>query len=389
VPPDFLRNVASYETPDENTLKITLKTFDSYFLTNMGRGNAGMMDSIAALKNPSTPQNLAKDHLVGTGPFKFVSWQGDTFAKYQKWDSYWAQGKPYLDAIEFNQVVEPSTSMMSFKNGEAQVLVGITPREANDLEAAGFQIVVSDTMPPVAAVTPDGANANSPFADKRVRQALEYAIDKKTLASGLGGKYYVPAYQFSVSQKYFSGSNPLVRNYDPAKAKQLLAEAGYPNGFKTTMYAQTSTSKDLLGTLQDNLKAVGIDAQLDLAEASRWASFYKDGWKNGLMVHPSMGMNLAGMKNYFGPLGSGSLVYPSAFRPSGYLDKLDAALTQPDATKRAAQEDELVKIMSDEAMTTPLYVSTFLAAQSKNVHDLAWGAGSNYFFTPHNAWLSK
>jgi peptide/nickel transport system substrate-binding protein len=389
VPPEFLKNVASYETPDENTLKITLKSFDAYFLTNVGRGNAGIMDSVTALKNPSSPSTLAKDHLVGTGPFKFVSWQGDTYAKYQKAESYWAKGMPYLDAIEFSQVVDPSTSMMSFKNGEAQVLVGITPREANELETAGFQIVISDTMPPVAVMTPDAGNADSPWANIKVRQAAEYAIDKKTLANGLGGKYYTPINQFSISQKYFSTPNPQNRTYDPAKARQLLAEAGYPNGFKTTLFVQISTSKDLAGALQDNLKAVGIDAQIDSVEATRWTSFYKDGWKNGLVLHPSMGVNLQGMKNYFGTIGSGSLTYPSALRPSGYTEKLDAALSQPDAAKRAVQEDELVKIMSDNAMTIPLYISTFLAAQSKNVHDLDWGVGGNYSFTPHKAWLSK
>jgi peptide/nickel transport system substrate-binding protein len=244
-------------------------------------------------------------------------------------------------------------------------------------------------MSPISVLVPDGGNPNSPFADQRVRQAVEYAIDKKAIATVLGQEYYQPVTQLATPQDSRYVSTLQARNYDPQKAKQLLAEAGYPNGFKTTIYAQNIASQDFLVAVQDNLNAVGINAQLDVSEANRFNSFYKDGWTNGLMVHPSIGANLSGMRTYFGPVGTGPQVYRSAYRPAGWLDQLSAAFAQPDAKKRLAMEQQLIQTISDQAMAIPIMSTPFLAAQNNTVHDLDWGNGGNYVYTPQNAWLSK
>jgi peptide/nickel transport system substrate-binding protein len=327
--------------------------------------------------------------MVGTGAFKFVSWQRDTSVKYERWNGYWEPGKPYLDTIEFNQVVDPVTSLIAFQKGDAQLLVGITPQEARDLETQGFQIVPSKSITPISCLTPDGANADSPFADKRVRQAVEYAIDKKAIAQTMGKGYYQEATQYAASQdaRYVQGLTP--RNYDVAKAKQLLAEAGYPNGFKTKLIAQNTWDRDFLQALQTYLKAAGMDAELDLADVARHRTFYSNGWKNGLMVHPSAALNLSGIRMYFGPPGSNALTYLSAYRPSGWLDKIEAAMAQVDPAKRLEQERELVKIIYEESVGIPIATSAFLAAQDKRVKDLEWAVGSNYIFKPQNGWLGK
>lgn len=113
--PDLLKNVSSYDVIDEYTLRITLKVFDPSFLSSLAKGNTGIMASPAALKITSTPENMAKDHMIGTGAFKFTNWQRDVSAKYEKWTGYWEQGKPYLDGIEYNQVVDPVTSLVSLR----------------------------------------------------------------------------------------------------------------------------------------------------------------------------------------------------------------------------------------------------------------------------------
>jgi len=389
VVPDYMKNVSSYEVVDEYTLRMVLKTFEPTFMSSLAKGSVGIMASPTALKITSTTESMAKDHMVGTGPFKFVSWQRDVSARYEKWSGYWEQGKPYLDVIEFNQVVDPVTSLISFRKGEAQVLVGITPKEARELEAMGFQIAPSISLTPISCLTPDGANPESPFADKRVRQAVEYAIDKKAIATSLGQGYYNAVTQYATPQdaRYVPGLQG--RNYDPAKAKQLLAEAGYPNGFKTKLIAQTNWDRDFLQAIQTYLKQAGMDAELDMADVARYRTFYSNGWKNGLMVHPSAAMPLSGMRMYFGPIGNNSLTYLSAYRPPGWLDKVEAAMAQVDAGKRLEQERELVKIMYDEVMGIPISSSAFLAAQDKSVRDLDWGVGSNYIFKPQNGWLSK
>jgi peptide/nickel transport system substrate-binding protein len=389
VVPDYLKNVASYTIVDENTLRVVLKKFDPSFLSSLGKGNAGIIASPAALKIASTPEKAAKDHMVGTGAFKFVSWQRDVSVKYEKWNQYWEPGKPYLNSIEIDQVVDPVTSLVSFQKGDAQVLVGITPKEARSLESQGFQIFPSVSLIPISCLTPDGANPDSPFADKRVRQAVEYALDKKAIAQSMGQGYYqgVTQYAAPTDARYVQGLEP--RNFDPAKAKQLLADAGYSNGFKTKLIAQDTWDRDFLQAIQNYLKQVGIDADLDVADVARYRSYYTNGWKNGLMVHPSAAMPLSGMYMYFGPIGNNSLTYLSAWRPPGWLDKVQAAMNQVDSTKRLVQERELVKIIYEESMGIPIATSAFLEAQDKKVHELDWGVGSNYIFKPQNGWLSK
>ena len=389
VVPSQLKNITAYNVIDDYTLKLNFNEFDPYFLSILARGATGIMASPAALKVTSTPENIAKDHMVGTGAFKFVSWQRENYIKYEKWAGYWEQGKPYLDAIEFNQVIDPVTSLISFKKGEAQVIVGITPKEANDLKAAGYQIVISDTMPPIACLTPDGGNPNSPWANKKAREAMEYAIDKKAIADGFGVGYYTAVNQFAAPGDERNVAALAGRSYDPAKARQLMTEAGYPNGFKTRLIGQTSYDRDLMVAIQTYLNAVGINTELDIADANRFSTFYREGWENGIMMQPQIGMNLSGMRMYLGAIGNSTLTYKSSYRPAGWVDKVNQAIAIVDDSKRLVQEKELVKMLSDEAIAIPLYSSCFLVAQDKSVQGLDWGWCHNYVYEPQNAWLSK
>jgi peptide/nickel transport system substrate-binding protein len=388
VPPATLANVASYEVIDPYTLKITLKNYDPYFLSNIGRGNPGMMASPAALSINSTAENAPKDHMVGTGAFKFDSWQRDTYVRYVKAANYWEPGKPYLDAVEIRQMVDATTAVMAFKSGEAHLISGISPQQASDLKAAGYQIIVSNTISPVSCIVPNATDPNSPFYNKSVREALEYAIDKKTITSSLGYGFFETATQFASTSdsRYVTGLPS--RDYDPDKAKQLLADAGFANGFKTTIHAANIVDKDYLVALVSYLKKVNIDATLDMVDYMRFITMYNGGW-DGIMVNPNMSGNLFGLNMYFGPPKYGPYTYANVYRPADWIDKLNKALTESDSVKRATMEKDLIAEVSNEAMAIPINITAFLAAQTSNVHSLDWGGYSNYQFQAQNAWLSS
>jgi peptide/nickel transport system substrate-binding protein len=334
---------------------------------------------------------MAKDHMVGTGAFKYVSHQRDVNAIFEKSDTYWQKGKPYLDGIQFLQIADPVTATIALKSGGAQLYYLITAQQAKDLEAAGYTIV-RESLSPIGYVTPDGANADSPFSKKTVREAVEYAIDKNALAQGVGLGYYPVATQFAAPGNTNYSPELTPRNYDPKKAKQLLAEAGYANGFKTTIYAPTSYNRDVLVVLQTYMREVGIDATLDIADAARLSSLQHEGWRNGILAN-SVPVNsaLASKISMFfnADLTAYASTMASVYRPPGWQDKLNAALKQYDEDKRAAQTKELCKIMSEEAMGIPLWVAPQLSAQDKKVHDIKWAQGHGYFWEPENAWLSK
>lgn len=387
--PAILQNVSSFTVVDPYSIKLGLKAPDSTLLYELSQSGAGQMASPAAIKAPTTPEKMAKDHMVGTGPFKFVSYQTGVNIKYDKFNGYWQSGKPYLDNVEITQIPDPVTSVMAFRSGDAQVLFKITPQDARDLTALGYEIILSDTMP-IYYLTPDSANSDSPWSDIRVRQAAEYAIDKKALAQSIGRGYYEPTNQFATTNNGCYVPGLTGRDYNPEKAKQLLAAAGYTQGFKTKLIIGPQAERDVTVALQTYLKEVGIDAELDIADSVRYSTMMNtNGWKNGVMWS-DIGLSSFYLPSLSRSLGTTTPSFKTTYRPPGWQSKLDATLSQMDDNKRLAQHQELIKIMYDEAMAIPCWGTPIISAQSKTVHDLNWSKGGQpHFYTIENCWLSK
>jgi len=386
-----LVRISSYDVLDDTTLRLNLTMFDANIFLALSAGAGGWVASPTAMKIKSTNETMAKDHMVGTGPFKFVSWQRDINVKYTKFENYWQKGKPYLDTVEYVRIQEPTTAMMAFKAGDAQLLFQITPGDALDLQKAGYEIVLSDFHASYYMM-PDGANADSPFANKSVREALEYAIDRKAIADSIGKGYYEALTQFPSTQSPMYVPGLKARSFDPARAKQLLASGGYPNGFNTTLITSSGFNRDALVIIQTYLKDIGINATLDIADSTRMTSISQNGWKNGIyLMYPPMNIDLSGLLRRFktGADTPASWTARSMLRPAGWQDKLDTAVTQVDDNKRLTQLQDIIKLMYDEVMAIPLWSTPDISAQIKGLHDLNWERGQPYNFTFQDAWLSK
>jgi len=374
-----LKAISNCEVLDTNTLRLNLKAFDAtlmYRLSNVVSPTAWVI--------PSTPETMAKNHVVGTGPFKYVNYKPDDNILCEKNTNYWQPGKPYLDSIQLLQIADPVTALLSFKKGDAQVIFNITPRDAKDLEAAGYTIVLS-SIGSTYFLAPDGANPDSPFAKREVREAVEYAIDKKTMASALGLGYYSPAAYVATARDEPLPAGITPRNYDPAKAKQLLASAGFPTGFKTEIVSSTTVNKDVLVVLQTYLKDVGIEATLNLQDQARLTTTDRNGWKNAIYI-PNQPINgvIVSFANRFS-----SAQTVSMYR-GDWQQKLNEALAQFDDNKRDAQIRDLVKMLHSEVMIIPVYMTSDITAQEKRVHDLKWTQGGHQnHWEPQDAWFSK
>jgi len=374
--------VTNWEVVDEYTLRVNFKTYDSKFMTTLAE--RGMVSPTAA-KKPTTPENMAKDHMIGTGPFKFVSYQRAQFIKYTvKNDSYWQSGKPYLDGLEINEIADSVTAILSFKKGEGQTLFSVSPKDTADLKASGFEVIRGGTNA-VNYIIPSGASSDSVWSNLKVRQAAEYAIDKTSLAK-LGIGYWEPVTQFAVPSdaRYVQGLTP--RNYDPAKAKQLLTEAGYPGGIKSTIIADTGYNREILVALQTYLKEAGIDCALDIQDPAKATENRTKGWKDGILC---VGVPLLGpLQSFYTSIGPG--MYPSMFRGT-FQQKMDAAIAEPNYDKRMGIIKEMVKLMYDDVMAIPLYAAPSLCAMDTKIikGDIGWMVGHPNFFEPQNAWLSK
>lgn len=199
---------------------------------------------------------------VGSGSYKVTEWTGESF-KLTASDSSWRP--PRIRQIEYVRLVELATRVQALISNQVDIAILVEAENIRAIEAAGAQVhvvpsplvltlgLVLDNVPPGVDVTP--------LRDKRVRQALNHAVDKETINRLLLGGHFTVASQLSVPIAF--GYNPALKPYayDPAKAKQLLAEAGYPNGFRFVTEVRPEFQDVWLRMSQD-LKAVGVDMEV-------------------------------------------------------------------------------------------------------------------------------
>ena len=282
----------SIDVIDDYSIRINLTEWDSTITSNFAQ-TLGMMISPTACKKNGA--DWCANNPVGTGPFQFVSWEKEVRTKYKRFDNYWQKGKPYLDGIEWIPINDTLTRLLSLKKGELDLGLTISPKDIADLEKDGYIVVRQRAGAGARALAPDSANPNSPFANLKVRQAAQYAIDNEGIAKAIYYGEAEPANQWIYKGHWAYNSSVVGYPYNPTKAKQLLAEAGYPNGFKTKITYFTTPENDKLCTaVQGCLKAVGIDAELDPMQSTRYDQIALQGgkWEGllwaGMMPNPDV-----------------------------------------------------------------------------------------------------
>ena len=264
----FLGNVKAVEAMDETTVRFILKEPRASFLAVLTAGAASIVSPTAVMKwGADYPL-----HPVGTGPFRFVSWDRGQRVVLEKNPDYW-KSPVKLDRVIYRPIVEDQARLTEFLTGQLDLIVGVPADFVSQLES----------HPKVSLLKQVGAhvwylginNQKKPFDDKRVRQALNYAINKDALVrdvlKGTGAVSRGPVLPGTW------GAEPALKAYpyDPERAKKLLAEAGFPKGFSTTMWVPESgsgmQSPVAMGTvMQSNLRAVGVNVTLQTME---WGAF--------------------------------------------------------------------------------------------------------------------
>lgn len=353
----------SVDVVDEYTVRINIKAFEINMIANLS-GYSGLMCSPTAVEKNGIP--WAEVNPVGTGPFKFVSFQKGVSVKYERFDGYWG-GKPYLDGVEVVYFSDATAAGMAFESGNLDVFTA-SGNQAKDLMAKGYPY--TQQVGSMTALFPDSANANSPFADKRVREAAEYCIDRKSISQALGFGLWNPMNQ--PCPDGFMGYVPdlQARSYNLDKAKSLLKEAGYTTGPKIDIVAQTTFDKDTLVAVQTALNEAGFDAQLNIMSPAAWKEADTKGWTNGFQFKP-MGCSdpyISTLNMFFRPK-SGYLF--STSRPPGLADALDKALAAHDFKTANSFAQNVVKMLQEDAMCVPLWTASSYLFKQKYVNGIA------------------
>lgn len=381
----FLTNVESYVVVDKYTLEINLIEVDATFLLRLAQGVLGLMASPTALQAPVTPETIAEVHSVGTGPFLFDSWERDSFVRYVKWDGYRKPGLPYLDAVEIRNSADLSVSIMSLKAGEVHAVENVDPVDAVALGNEGY-VLYQPNLFFLHSIVPSGNNPDSPFAKREVRLALEYAIDKRTIAAGVGMGYYEALNQLATTKDPWYNPDLPFREYDPAKARELLEKAGYPNGFSTTLTSDILARRDTLTAIQTYLNEVGIRTELEILDFGAAFSLPRQGWEGVYFPgFPNVGTGL-GIQGRWGD----PTTYISIYQPEGYWDKWNAWRTELDADKRLVILKDILKTIYDEVIGVPYQGDAPLVAMVPELHGFEHHAFHvTSFWSPGEVWLEK
>jgi peptide/nickel transport system substrate-binding protein len=281
----------------------------------------------------------------------------------------------------------------SFKAGEGQIMRMAPLQTVASMRDSGYEVITTLTVGATKAplvLFPDSKNADSPFSKLKVREAVEYAIDKEAIVKALGYGFWLSSYQFPVKGTEYWRSDLPERRYDPAKAKQLLTEAGYPNGFKTRLIAQPGmVPKDAALAIQANMKAVGMDTEMEQTDAAKFAVYQQKGWNNALLMSNGSG----GSPNFAAALKTGmsqsSATIFSVLIPDAYQKALDEAVKTLEIDTEKTKG--LVKMLYDDETVIPVYYNFEGDPMVKGIHNLGSETvpGDPIAWTPDIVWMEK
>ncbi len=340
------------EVIDDYTIKLKLAKPNAAFLEFLGYG-AGRVVSPKAVREHGNEYLI--EHPVGTGPFRFVEWEKGQKVVLERNPDYWREGFPKAAQLIFVPIPEPTARVTALLTGQVNMIVVVPPDSIPEIKSNPD--LVYDQGPGnhywfIVLNTKEG-----PFADKRVRQAANYAVDKEGLANSILNGSAKVATQAMPEANWSYAPDVTGYPYDPEKARELLAEAGYPDGFKTKMIIPVSGSGMMIPVqmneyIQGNLRDVGIEVEIQSYE---WVS-YLGIWVQGLGTEVTMNnQSIMSSEPYvLNFLLNGNFTPPNGWN-TGWYDNpevntlLDSALAVADRKERAKIYAEAERLVVEDA----------------------------------------
>lgn len=393
---DMVGSITDVAITSPTTIALKLKNPDPTLIAALSMFSTAVMSKkaydAAAGNTPDEKSAKLAEHPIGTGPFKMVDWKRGEIMRLARNEHYWRKapdGKPlpYVDTLDFPVIPDDATRILKLRAGEVHGCEFIPYARVKELKAdpklrmelwPSTKVVYNQFN-----VRPEYNGKKNPLADVRVRQALNHAVDKKALIAittqGLGTP--MSSYMSSVTPMHV-GSGP-VFPYDVAKAKKLLADAGYPGGgFEIVAHALSGNVDDTNNytTIQQMWAAVGVKLTIEQMDYATKTARYKKGdyqmrsalWTDDI-ADPSE------ITSYFAYSPTTDCLH------TGYKnEKVDALYKQSqeevDIPKRKALYAELQKIFNAEGPLMPMYEVGYPVAWLKDVKGFVQiPLGNNYF----------
>jgi peptide/nickel transport system substrate-binding protein len=336
------------------------------------------MDS-ASIISPAAIRRYGKDigwNPVGTGPYKYESHAPEQSVTLVRFDDYWG-GRPPLDRIVFRTVREDATRVAMLEAGEAQIITNVPGTEVTRLHGDARLNIRLDPSTRVAHI--GMSLLKSPFNNVKVRQALNHAIHRTAIVRGVLRDIGIPVTTV-LSPATWGYSDPGLYPYDTNRAKQLLAEAGYPNGFQAVLWTPDGRyfmDRQTAVAVQGQLALVGAQADVRVID---WATYlqvlrrpqdtsetqmYLLGWESGT-ADPAILVNTV-----FNSASVPPTAWNTMFYKNPKVDELiQAGAQETDSVKRARIYAELQKTIMVDAPWIPLFAYKQTTGLRANVEGL-------------------
>ncbi|CCK78481.1 ABC transporter substrate-binding protein [Desulfobacula toluolica] len=225
-------------------------------------------------------------HPVGTGPFKFEQWDKGKKIVLAKNPDYWDNKMPFIDKLVF-KIIPKDQGTEALLNGDVDVNTNLDPKDIERVQEAGFKIMKRLVLRGYWVLMKN----QGPLKDVRVRQALNYAVDKNKLIKVQGGGFGVPLASLGKFGEIGKNSTLKPYAYDIKKAGSLLAEAGYKNGFDLDMIS-IEQAIPLSEAIRADLKKIGVKLNIEIVSRPDWAKRIMEGKRSGSPYPGHMAVNL-------------------------------------------------------------------------------------------------
>lgn len=345
--------IESISTPDPATVVIKLKQPTANFLRGIAIGDASIVSEKSAATNETKP--------VGTGGYKYSDWRRGDRVIYTRNDAYWG-AKPAIRDVTYRFIPDPQAQFAAIQAGDCDAITNFGASESVDAlkKNPALKVLVGATEgETIMAMN----SAKPPFNDVRVRRAVAHAIDRKAVIEGAMNGVAVPiGSHFSPNHPAYvdlTGATP----YDPAKAKALLKEAGYANGFSTTLklpppsYARRSGE-----VIAAMLGEVGIKVSIEPVEFPQWLErvFRNKEYDLSIIAHTE-------------PLDIGVYARPEYYFQYGkpaFQDLNTRANAEMDEAKRNAIYGDMQRMLAEDQVNVFLFMLPKTTVAKKDLNGM-------------------
>jgi peptide/nickel transport system substrate-binding protein len=327
----------------------------------------------------------ARNNFSATGPFKLSSFQRDVKLVLTRFDDYWGP-KPYLDGIEYTFIPDSTTASAIMQAGDADLWLGAPVNDQLHLVSMG--LVRQTGLGAIPCIYPNTVAADSKWKDSRLLNAVEYALDKPTIAKALGQGQYTALKMLSPEGRAGYDASYVGHPYDPAMARKLLADAGYPNGFNVKLTALVG-QEDTCTAIKQYLDAVGLIVDIDIADAGRfYGGLYGMGWDDLLLTGYGEGDMLANFQNNLGDQPLTHMAAASYALPPELLALSKQSRTIPDKAGQDAIMVTITEWIADHDFIIPLWLvpGSFVRQPWLHITYMQQGGFTFYFGT---YWMDK